>query len=174
MTAMILGDGIRHGDFAVLKYKDENMKIVSTLAVIGTMMLAQPASAQLKTYTDYDVSEATSIVTTVKVDSNMIDYYLEGLKTAWAPSNEVAKELGHIEGYNIYLSQLPNSGDFNVVLVLNFKNTADVGPSKARYDAFMAKWGEKRQKESRAVAKTYPELRTITGSYLMNEVTFTK
>lgn len=130
--------------------------------------------SQLKTYTDYDVSEATSIVTTVKVDSNMIDYYLEGLKTAWAPSNEISKDLGQIEGYNIYVSQLPNSGDFNVVLVVAFKSTADIGPSKERYDAFMAKWGEERQKESRAVAKTYPDIRTITGSYLMNEVTFNK
>jgi hypothetical protein len=150
------------------------MKLAATFTLIGTMMLAQPAFAQLEAYTDYDVSEATSIVTTVKVDSNMIDYYLEGLKTAWAPSNEVAKELGQIEGYNIYVSQLPNSGDFNVVLVVNFKNTADIGPSKARYDAFMAEWGSKRQKESRAIAKTYPDIRTITGSYLMNEVTFDK
>ena len=106
------------------------MKIVATLTLLGTMMLAQPAFAQLEAYTDYNVSEATSIVTTVKVDSNMIDYYLEGLKTSWAPSNDVAMELGHIEGYNMYVSSLPESGNFNVVLVVNFKNTGDIGPSK--------------------------------------------
>ena len=148
------------------------MKIVATLTLLGTMMLAQPAFAQLEAYTDYNVSEATSIVTTVKVDSNMIDYYLEGLKTSWAPSNDVAMELGHIEGYNMYVSSLPESGNFNVVLVVNFKNTGDIGPSKAKYDAFMAKWGDKKQKESRAISKTYPDIRTITGSYMMNEVTF--
>ncbi|NNC36416.1 MAG: hypothetical protein EX271_08145 [Acidimicrobiales bacterium] len=150
------------------------MKIVSTLAVIGALAFAQPAFAQLEAYKDYDVKEATAIVTTVKVDSNMIDYYLEGLKTAWAPSNDVSKSLGQIEDYNIYVSQLPNSGDFNVILVVSFKNTADIGPSKERYEAFMAEWGSKRQKESRTIAKTYPDIRTITGSYLMNEVTFNK
>ena len=148
------------------------MKSFLTFAAIGASAFAQPAFAQLEAYEDYDISEATSIVTTVKVDSNMIDYYLEGLKTAWAPSNDVAKELGHIEDYGMYVSQLPNSGEFNVVLIVNFKNTGDIGPSKARYQAFMNEWGKKRQNESRAIAKTYPDIRTITGSYLMNEVTF--
>jgi hypothetical protein len=148
------------------------MKILSTIAIVGTMLMATPVFAQLEAYTDYDVSEATSIVTTVKVDSNMMDYYLEGLKSTWAPSNDVAIELGHIEGYSMHVSALENSGDFNIVLVVNFKSTADIGPSKAKYDAFMAKWGEKNQKNSRAVSKTYPDIRTITGDYIMNEITF--
>ena len=122
------------------------MKSFLTFAAIGALAFAQPAFAQLEAYEDYDISEATSIVTTVKVDSNMIDYYLEGLKTAWAPSNDVAKELGHIEDYGMYVSQLPNSGEFNVVLIVNFKNTGDIGPSKARYQAFMNEWGKETSK----------------------------
>lgn len=147
------------------------MKILSTLGAIGAMALAQPAFAQLKIYDDYDVSDAVSIVTTVKVDSNMGDYYLEGLKSTWVASNEVAKELGHIEDYAIYASAMPNGGDFNMVLVVNFSSTDDIAPSKARYKAFMNEWGAQREKETRATSKTYPDIRTITGEYLMHQIT---
>lgn len=147
------------------------MKLLPTLTALGMIAFAQPAFAQLEVYEDYDISDTVSIVTTVKVDSNMGDYYLEGLKGTWVQSNELAKELGHIEDYAIYASAFPNGGDFNMILVVSFKTTADVGPSKARYDAFMKEWGAKREKETRAVSKTYPDIRTITGEYLMHQIT---
>ena len=66
------------------------------------------------------MSEGVSNVTTVKVDSNMIDKYLEGLRSSWVPANEVLKEQGRIKDYGIYVSELPNGGDFNVILVVRF------------------------------------------------------
>jgi hypothetical protein len=74
--------------------------------------------------------------------------------------------------YNIYVSELPNSGDFNVILVTTSENAAALQPSKERYDAFMQKWSEESQKKSDEVVKTYPNIRTITGEYLVREVTF--
>jgi hypothetical protein len=57
------------------------------------------------------------------------------------------------------------------MLVVKFANTSDLAPNKARYDAFMKKWGEKRQKESTNIAqKDYPAMRTIVGEYLLREV----
>lgn len=147
------------------------MKLLSTLSALGLMALAQPAFAQLEVYKDYDVSDTVASVTTVKIDSNMGDYYLEGLRGTWVESNELAKKLGHIEDYAIYGSALPASGDFNMILVVNFKNIGDTGPSKARYDEFMKEWGSQRQKKSRAVSKTYPDVRTITGEYMMHQIT---
>ena len=148
------------------------MKLATLATLAASMGLIQPAAAQLESYKDYNISEATSIVTAVKVKANMLDYYLEGLRETWVASNDVAKSLGQIEGYNIYTSALPESGDFNLLLVVHFKNTADIGPSKARYEAFMQAWGERRQEESRATAATYPDVREITGNYMMNEITF--
>lgn len=146
-------------------------KLTAAVAGAGVILAALPASAQLEAYKDYDISESTSILTTVKVKSNMMDYYLEGLKDTWVAGNEIAKSLGHIEDYSIHASQLPASGDFNLVLVVRFANTGDIGPSKARYDAFMAEWGQRRQAQTRETVKTYPEYRKITGDYLMNEIT---
>ncbi len=129
------------------------------------------ASADLNRWTDYDVSEGVTNVTTVKVDSNMIDKYLEGLRDTWVPANNVAVELGQIESYSIFVSELANSGDFNIVLVTNFKDSSSLQPDKAKYDAFMKKWGEANQAKSDKIVLTYPDIREITGEYLMREIT---
>jgi len=148
------------------------MKIYKMISALVLVAFAGTATADLEQWKDYTLSESVSNVTTIKVDSNRIDTYLEGLRTTWAPTNGIAKELGHIVSYNIYVSELPNSGDFNVILVTTSENAAALQPSKERYDAFMQKWSEESRKKSEQVVKTYPDIRTITGEYLVREVTF--
>lgn len=144
-------------------------QIVSGIILLG---FASIAWADLEPWADYELSEGVTNVTTIKVDANMIDKYLEGLSKSWAPANEVAKELGQIEGYWIHVSQLPNSGDFNVVLGIDFKDSAALQPSKAQYDAFMKEWGEANRARSDELVQTYPEIREIVGEYNMRVVTF--
>ncbi len=75
--------------------------------------------------------------------------------------------------YHVYVSDLPNSGEFNVMLVAEFANTNDLAPNKARYDAFMRAWGTANEAATRSTTTTvYPNLRDITGEYLMRKVTF--
>ena len=132
----------------------------------------QGASAQLEPFQDYDISDAIWIVTTVKVEPNMGDDYLEGIRETWVAGNEIAKELGQIEDYSIFRSTLEQGGDWNLLLIVKFKNTADLAPSKARYKAFLEKWGEDRQEQTRTIAKDYPAMRRITGQYQVREITF--
>lgn len=135
--------------------------------------ISTPASAQLKPYQDYTVSDSVSNVTTVKVKENMIEDYLQGIRNTWAASNAVAKQLGQMKDYHVYVSDLPNSGEFNVMLVTTFANTSDLAPNKARYDAFMRAWGAANEAATRSTTTTvYPNLRQINGEYLMREVTF--
>jgi hypothetical protein len=148
------------------------MKLRNVLVGLVLTGFASIASADLEAWTDYEIGSVLSNVTTVKVDSNMIDKYLEGLKATWAPANDVAVELGQIESYGIYVSELANSGDFNVILVVRMKDAADMQPDQSEYEAFMKKWGEENQKLSDKVVMTYPDIRTITGEYLMREITF--
>ena len=148
------------------------MKLYQLLTAIILSSMASMALADFEPWTDYEVSEGITNVTTVKVDSNMIDKYLEGLSQSWAPANEIAKELGHIEGYWIHVSQLPNSGDFNVVLGIDFKDSAALQPDKAKYDAFMKKWGEANKERSDELVKMYPDIREIVGEYNMRSVKF--
>ena len=144
------------------------------LVTLLALMFSTSAFAQLKPYQDYDISDNVWTITTVRVNSNMVDHYLEGIRKSWVSSQEAAKKLGHIEDYYVYTSDLPNSGDFNVLLVTKFKSGAALVPSKARYEAFMKEWGPAREAESEKLVKDYPAMRTITGEYQMHRVTFKK
>ncbi|MEE2879394.1 MAG: hypothetical protein VX593_10350 [Pseudomonadota bacterium] len=148
------------------------MRLTSVLAAAAVAIFAMPAAAQLNAYEDYTISDEVWLITTVKVDANMGDYYLEGLKSTWLEANKVAKELGQISDYKILGSAFPQSGHFNMMLMIKFDSMADLGPSREDYDAFMAAWGEANQDASRETAKTYPELRKITGEYVVHELTF--
>ena len=149
----------------------KNIGKLGATAAAALLAFATPAQAQLEIYDDYDVSDAVWSISTVKIDANMGDYYLEGLRSTWIASNKVAKELGQIEDYSIYASDLPQSGDFNMLLIVKFANTADMAPNKAKYEAFMKKWGETKVKESRQISKDlYPTIRTITGDYMMRKI----
>ena len=134
--------------------------------------LVSVAYADLTPWEDYEASEAVWVLTTVKVHSNMGDAYLEGLRETWIPGNKIAKELGQIESWSIYRSDFPNSGDFNLLLVVKMAKTEDLAPNKARYDAFMAKFTKKMADETTEYAqKNYPAMREITGDYLLREIT---
>lgn len=148
------------------------MKIRHLLVGLSLSAFASIASADLEPWTDYEIDSQVSNVTTVKVDSNMVDKYLEGLRATWAPAMQVAVDLGQVESYSVYVSQLENSGDFNVVLVVRMESAADLQPTQDRYEAFMKQWGEENQKRSDEIVLTYPEIRTITGEYLLREITF--
>jgi len=129
------------------------------------------AVAELQPWRDYDLGEQVISMTTIKVDANMTGEYLAGLKQTWVAANDVARELGHIADYHIYGSDLPASGDFNMVLLVVFDSLEDLAPSKARYEAFMEKWGEANEERNREISQTYPDVREITGEYLIREIT---
>jgi hypothetical protein len=144
----------------------------SIAGIFMLMLVGSAALADLEPYKDYDVSDAIWSVTTIKVDPNMDDAYLEGIKKTWAASNAVSKQLGQIEDYKIYRSDLPQSGYFNLLLVVKFANTSDLAPNKARYDAFMTAWGKANADASTEYAQAnYPGMRKITGEYLLREIT---
>jgi hypothetical protein len=151
------------------------MRFRFTWLVLLAAFGSTAAYADLEPWKDYTVSDAVWTVSTIKVHANMDDAYLEGLKKTWVASNEVAKELGQIEDYHIYRSDLPQSGEFNLLLVVKFKNTDALAPNKARYEAFMKKWGAERQKKTTEIAqKDYPAMRDITGEYQLREITLSK
>ena len=94
----------------------------------------------------------------------------EGLRDTWIASNKVVMELGQIEDYAIYRSQLPSSGDVNLFLVVKFKNSDQLDPNKAEYDKFMKAWGKANEDRTREISKNYPAMREITGEYLVRKI----
>ena len=148
------------------------MRINMILLALSMALGSTAAFADLEPWKDYTVSDAVWQVTTIKVHSNMDDAYLEGLKKTWVASSDVAKKLGQIEEYHIYRSDLGESGSFNLMLVVKFKNNEMLAPNKARYEAFMKEWGEERNKKTTDIAQhAYPAMREITGDYNLREIT---
>jgi hypothetical protein len=148
------------------------MKYAKTVIFSSILLFSAAAFADLDPWEDYDVSDAVWSISTIKVDSNMGDAYLEGIRDTWVKGNEISKKLGHIEDYAIYRSELPESGEFNLLLVVKFANGSDLAPNKARYDEFMAEWGKGNADAATEQAqKNYPGMRTITGEYRLREIT---
>jgi len=147
------------------------MRIKLILIALSLTFLSQSALAQLKPFADYDISKELWDITMVKVKPNMSDDYLEGLRDTWVASNKVAKELGQIEDFHIFQSQVGASGDANLILVVKFADSSQLEPNKGEYDKFMKAWGDANEDKTREITKNYPAMREITGEYLVREIT---
>jgi hypothetical protein len=144
-------------------------KILITLAfaVFSSLSIAKD---RLEIYEDYEVGTEIMVMTTVKVDPNMEDIYLAGLSQSWVKAVKIQKELGFIKDWKIYASDLPVSGDFNMLLVVTIASGPDMEPSKAKYDAFVKKWSDSDRQMTKELEAKYPEVRTLTGEYRMREI----
>ena len=107
--------------------------VLCLLFVFALAGLTGTAIAQLKYGTDFTTSDAVWSVTHIKVKSNMIPYYLEGIKQTWVTGNEVAKELGQLEDWAIYSSLLGDSGEYNLTLVVEFKDLAQYDKGRKEF-----------------------------------------
>jgi hypothetical protein len=150
---------------------EKYMRIKLILIALSLTFLSQSALAQLEPFTDYDISKELWNITMVKVKPNMSDDYLEGLRDTWVASSKVAKELGQIEDFQIFQSQVGASGDANLILVVKFADSSQLEPNKGEYDKFMKAWGDANQDKTREITKNYPAMREITGEYIVREIT---
>jgi hypothetical protein len=78
------------------------MRIPTTLIALSLLLGSAAALADLEPWKDYDQSDAVWSITTIRVQPNMDDAYLEGLAKTWVTTNEAAKKLGQIEDYEIF------------------------------------------------------------------------
>lgn len=145
-----------------------HLKLLLTALLLS--LVSTTAMAQLEPWEDYEISDALWNITMVKVHPNLGDDYLEGLRDTWVASNKVAKELGQIEDFFIYRSELSESGDANLFLVVKFANSDQLDPNRAEYDKFMKAWGDANESKTREITKNYPSMRDITGEYLVRRI----
>jgi hypothetical protein len=147
------------------------MPLKSLFSAFLLVLFSTSAMAQLEPWTDYDISDGVWNITTVKVDPNMGDDYLEGIRDTWVASNRIAKELGQIEDFMILRSQLPESGYANLFLIVKYANSDSLDPNREEYEKFMKAWGDANEAKTREITKNYPSMRKITGEYLVREIT---
>ncbi len=145
-------------------------KSISISAATACLALSTPAAAQLKVWEDYTPQKTVVELTYVKVDEGQLGFYLEGLKGTWVKANEVSKKLGQISDYGIYVVPYGDN-DVNLVLRVNYPNMAELDADKAKYDKFMAAWGEANMESSnKTVRELYNNIRKIQGTYILREI----
>jgi len=143
---------------------------LKTIIALAVLTFSTASYAEFEEWKDYVIKDEVVSMTTIKVDAGKGEDYLEGLAQTWVATNEIAKNMGQINDYSIYISRLPESGDFNVVLIITMDSMSNYVWTEKQAASFRKKWGERNRKASRETAKNYPELRTITGEYLLGEV----
>ncbi len=137
-----------------------------------SLLLSSWAVADLEPWSDYEVSDEVWSITTVKVHANMSDAYLEGIRDTWVQGQKTAMELGHIESFHIFRSDMEASGDFNMILAVRFANDSMLTPNKERYEAMMDALGaDESQAATEQAQRDYPAMRDIVGEYRMREIT---
>lgn len=138
-----------------------------TLLIFFLSFSAFQGYSQDKVYKDGTVWE----VTFIKTNYGMGDSYLTDLKSSWRELNEEAKKQGLIVSYKILSGVAANPEDWDMMLLVEYKNLAAMEGSEDKWNAiYKAKIGdadaEKKMRESRSTQ------RTIFGSKLMREVLY--
>lgn len=146
------------------------MKTIVRFIALVCFIFAVPSQAELEIYKDYQLGHEIISMTTVRIDANMENVYLEGLRDTWVKAMRLQKKLGFIKDWKIYTSELAQSGDFNMILMVIFKSSTDLEPNQKKYQQFMESWGKANQENTRKISKTYPEVRKLTGEYRLREI----
>tara|TARA_Y100000590_G_scaffold439522_1_gene563677 strand:+ start:2004 stop:2438 length:435 start_codon:yes stop_codon:yes gene_type:complete len=124
-------------------------------------------------YEDYEPSEQHIQLTVISVEPNYVDNYLVNLKKTWVRSMEIQKELGYVEDFGVYTSEVANSP--NVWLTVTYENMAAMQPNEDRWnkvnEILEERYSEDEQ-ELDQIAKGYEEIRKMVDYQIINKVNF--
>jgi hypothetical protein len=147
----------------------KKLLIISLVAI--TAMFAQPRET-------WNVGESVYVVSTIDLEPNVDAQYLNQMKRTWGNNMDVFVAEGLVEEYHIFQSVNQYDGDFDLLLMVKYKNLATFDSNKKnnkRWDAAQEKARKKlSQQQSNEITATFPKMRTILDSKMMREITFIK
>lgn len=131
------------------------------------LLIGTRAFSQDRTYKDGSVWSAQFI----KTNAGMGIDYLNSLKTTWKATQEEAVKQGLILSYKILDGQAANPEDWNILLLVEYKNLASMEGNEDKWDAISKKViGDaatmKQLRDSRV------SMRTIFGGKILREVIY--
>jgi hypothetical protein len=117
-------------------------------------------------YTEGSVWE----ITMVRTKAGMSDDYLKNLTQAYKSTSDEAKKQGIIMDYKILIGDASNRDDFDILLMVQYKNMAAFDGLREKTDPIAAKLiGGEDQLRQGSIKRM--EIRDILGSKTMREVT---
>lgn len=136
------------------------------LIVVLAISFGTKGFAQERTYKDGSVWTMSFI----KMNTGQDETYLNSLKTSWKAVNDEALKQGLILSYKILAGNAASPDDWNLVLMVEYKNLASMEGNDEKWDAIQAKIlppaDLKKLVESRVA------VRTIYGDKLLREVVY--
>ena len=117
-------------------------------------------------YTEGSVWE----ITMVRTKAGMSDDYLKNLTQAYKSTSDEAKKQGIIMDYKILIGDAANQDDFDILLMVQYKNMAALDGLREKTDPIATKLigGEDQLRQG---SITRLEIRDILGTKMMREVT---
>ena len=147
----------------------KRLLIISLVAI--TALIAQPRET-------WNVGESVYVISTIDLEPNVDAQYINQMKRTWGNNMEVFVAEGLVEEYHIFKSVNQYDGDFDLLLMVKYKNLAMFDSNKKnnkRWDDAQAKARKKLSQEKvEQITATFQKMRTILDQKMMREITFIK
>ena len=110
-------------------------------------------------------------LTVIKVKANYIGDYMDGIEKTWVASNQIAKDMGKIVDYGVYV------GNNNYVyLTVQHDSYASMDPSywsEEEQEEFQTKFRKIiSQDDQTSTAQSYEDIREIVRVEMINQIIF--
>lgn len=144
------------------------MKTTVRIAILFVLLTFSLASfAQEKVYKDGPVW----IVSFIKTNTGMTDQYIKDLKNTWKAVNDEALKEGLILSYKILSGVNSNPQDFDMMLLVEYKNLASLEGADDKWDGIMQKLIGNDEAMAKLMA-TRVNTRTIFGEKVFREIVY--
>jgi hypothetical protein len=145
------------------------MKRLVTLAACGALAVIGAGLVRAQSDAPYTEGPVWAI-TMVKTKPGMGDDYLKTLAKIYKSTNDEMKKQGLIMDYKVLLGNDANPQDFDILLMVEFKNMAAFDGLREKADPIADKiLGSEDVQRQGAIKRM--EIREIMGNKLMREVT---
>ena len=136
--------------------------------LISVLMLSITTFAQEENSREF--ADGVIELTTVKVKTNFLQDYLDGIEQTWVAAAKIQQEMGIISNYNVYIG---NDGS-TVYLTQTYPSWANKAPwtdeqtaeFQKKFDAVMS------QEDNTKMAQSYEDIREIVSVELIGRLIF--
>ena len=136
--------------------------------LISVLMLSITTYAQEED--SRELADGVIELTTVKVKTNFLQQYLDGIEQTWVAAAEIQQDMGIISNYNVYVG---NDGS-TVYLTMTYPSWANKAPwSDEQTAEFQEQFRETiSQDENIQLSQSYEDIREIVSVELIGRLIF--
>ena len=136
--------------------------------LISALMLSITTFAQEENSREF--ADGVIELTTVKVKTNFLQDYLDGIEQTWVAAAKIQQEMGIISNYNVYIG---NDGS-TVYLTQTYPSWANKAPwTDEQTSEFQKKFNEVMSDEDNTeMSKGYEDIREIVSVELIGRLVF--